>query len=343
MSATTFVKSFTYLKGKPKSDQALPLLQRLASLVKPIMRKYNWSLPVLAEFFPRNDNLLDVNRGQKILIRLRPARSPDTFYDEEDLIGTMLHELTHNVHGPHDSKFYEFLSKLEQEYDDLKRSGYAGEGFFSEGKRVGAGVSHNVPMHAARQKALEAAEKRRRTAAILGGSGERLGGKSASSTKSLRQLAAEANQAAERRAQDEKTCGTTHQEDNEKEISRAAENSATEIIDVDKILTPSTSQIKKRPRSPSPASINHLSKRSLPKQSRLAGPSGIVKASLESDTWACRTCTLINEPLALQCSVCSSTRPQDLNPTWICLNCGEDGTEQQFWTCRQCGELRIEV
>lgn len=37
--------------------------------------------------------LLDVNMGQKILLRLRPARAPDTFYEEEDIIGTMLHEV----------------------------------------------------------------------------------------------------------------------------------------------------------------------------------------------------------------------------------------------------------
>jgi hypothetical protein len=30
--------------------------------------------------------------GQKILLRLRPAWAPDTFYDEEDIILTMLHE-----------------------------------------------------------------------------------------------------------------------------------------------------------------------------------------------------------------------------------------------------------
>ena len=36
--------------------------------------------------------------GQRILLRLRPAWAPDTFYDEEDVIHTMLHEaviLTH--------------------------------------------------------------------------------------------------------------------------------------------------------------------------------------------------------------------------------------------------------
>ena len=35
----------------------------------------------------------DVNMGQQILIRLRPAHAPDTFYDQEDIVQTMLHEV----------------------------------------------------------------------------------------------------------------------------------------------------------------------------------------------------------------------------------------------------------
>jgi len=53
-----FVKSFTHLKDRHRADDALRLLQRIASLVKPIMRKRGWVLPVLAEFFPDNPNLL---------------------------------------------------------------------------------------------------------------------------------------------------------------------------------------------------------------------------------------------------------------------------------------------
>lgn len=36
---------------------------------------------------------IDINGGRKILIRLRPAHAPDSFYPEEDIIGTMLHEV----------------------------------------------------------------------------------------------------------------------------------------------------------------------------------------------------------------------------------------------------------
>lgn len=52
------MKSFTHLKDRPHADRALAMLQRVASLVKPIMRKHSWVLPVLSEFFPESPNLL---------------------------------------------------------------------------------------------------------------------------------------------------------------------------------------------------------------------------------------------------------------------------------------------
>jgi hypothetical protein len=149
--------------------------------------------------------MADINGGQKILLRLRPAHAPDTFYEEEQIVLVMLHEvrsphsdsstyliviqLTHNVHGPHDEKFYKYLSGLEDEYDALKRSGYAGEGFFSKGHRLGVNVSHDLPPYLARVKALEAAEKRRRIGGIMS-SGGKLGGKNMAGM-SPRELAAQ--------------------------------------------------------------------------------------------------------------------------------------------------------
>lgn len=78
------------------------------------------------------------------------------------------------MHGPHDDTFYKYLAGLEAEYEDLRRSGYSGEGFHSRGVRLGVGTSHNLPPHLARLKALEAAEKRR--GAGGSGAGKRLGG-----------------------------------------------------------------------------------------------------------------------------------------------------------------------
>ena len=149
-----------------------------------------------------------MNAGEKILLRLRPAWEPDTFYEEDQVVRVMLHEvslprtgpaaisddamyekLTHNVHGPHDEKFYKFLAGLEEEYDTLRRTGYAGEGFFSQGRRLGVGVSHDLPPHLARLKALEAAEKRRKLGNIMSGGG-RLGGRAPILGLNPRELAA---------------------------------------------------------------------------------------------------------------------------------------------------------
>lgn len=58
MSTDKFVLSYTHLKDRPNADHALQMLQKIASLVKPIMRKHGWVLPVLSEFFPESPNLV---------------------------------------------------------------------------------------------------------------------------------------------------------------------------------------------------------------------------------------------------------------------------------------------
>ncbi|KAM5532253.1 hypothetical protein V8D89_014092 [Ganoderma adspersum] len=286
-----FVKSFTHLKDKPKPDQALKLLQRIASLVKPIMRKHGWVLPVLSEFFPEEPNLLglNINGGEKIMVRLRSPHAPDTFLPEENVLGTMLHELTHNVHGPHDAAFYKFLSGLEDEYDALRRSGYAGEGFHAPGQRLGVNVSHNLPLHLARAKAAEAADKRRQVSVVMRG-GVRLGGvPRRNANKSPRELAVEA---AERRARDELACasGAVAQREAEKATKESIRNdvidltsdseSELEIIIIDEEPSPPTSS------SPSPstssASLDSASSSSstlLPPPDRTSSSSSISSLS----------------------------------------------------------------
>lgn len=82
----------------------------------------------------------------------------------------MLHELSHNVYGPHDAKFHALWDQLRDEYEGLVRKGYTGEGFLSDGKRLGG---RSVPRDEARRIARNAAERRR---TLYSGSGQKLGG-----------------------------------------------------------------------------------------------------------------------------------------------------------------------
>uniref|UniRef100_A0A0K3CEG6 FGENESH: predicted gene_5.363 protein n=1 Tax=Rhodotorula toruloides TaxID=5286 RepID=A0A0K3CEG6_RHOTO len=176
------VGTFTVLKSQPKSDEALALLKKIHAMVKPIMKKHGWFLPTLAEFYPSQENLLgiNVNRGWKICLRLRPAHDPHSFLPLEDaqhcLIGTMLHELSHNVRGPHDDIFFKTMDILYDEFDQLRAKGYLG--FAGEGRRVGEGVAHDGPlgMREAREKALKRMEEAERLRKLLG-QGGKLGGR----------------------------------------------------------------------------------------------------------------------------------------------------------------------
>ncbi|KAF8559943.1 WLM-domain-containing protein [Imleria badia] len=326
----TFVKSFTHLNDMPKADRALPMLQRVASLVKPIMRKHGWVLPTLAEFFPDSPNLLDVNGGEKILLRLRSAWAPDTFLEEDPVVRTMLHELTHNMHGPHDEKFYKFLAELEDEYDALQRSGYAGEGFFSPGHRLGAGVSHDLPPYLARVRALEAAERRRRAETLTTGSG-RLGGRSSALEKlNPRELAA---RAAERRKRDEVLCGSGSLA--LREAAKAAKTSVVDkmMIDLtndadDTFATHTASGSKSGSSWPQPASGSNRAR-----NTQNPGPSAIGQ-------WTCPVCTLINTDLDLQCDACQVVRPIDTSVGWACATCGERDIPHELWSCHFCGAIK---
>ncbi|KAH9002764.1 WLM domain-containing protein [Lactarius hatsudake] len=360
MSTDIWVLSYEHLKGRPRSDDALSLLQKVASRVKPIMRSHSWRLPVLAEFFPDSPNLIDINMGEKILLRLRPAWDPDAFYSEEHVIHTMLHEaLTHNVHGPHDQNFYEFLSRLEEEYYELKRSGYAGEGFFTNGRRLGEGIPQNIPAYLARQRALEAAEKRRRSKVTTDGP-VRLGGGNLASlglTPARAGLSTHspttAIQAADMRAADEKKCasGTFAQQEAEKAARDSHHNNAIDLTgDFDLDFSDDDIAIVSDdgPSTRAPHADNSARPRyQRVDQATTSTCQQRVPASLLGRQWTCPTCTLINGSHALQCGACLAPRPyQAPDPVaiagWTCGVCGEEGMAHNLWTCRFCGSVKAE-
>jgi hypothetical protein len=226
------------LKNFPRFEEAEKLLQKVCAQVQPIMAKHQWNVPLVVEFFPTNANLLgmNMNAGQKIMIRLRPSHDRGSFLEWQNILGTMLHELTHNQCGPHDDAFNKLLEILWTEVEALVDKGITGDnptnspGYWAPsnlvigktvvsgpGERSGGarlpGLSNAATTATnkmtAREAMAAAAEKREKNSRLMGATGgQRLGGGAGSG--SLPQTASGKRtlfvSAAERRIKQDKEC-----------------------------------------------------------------------------------------------------------------------------------------
>ncbi|KAI4388598.1 hypothetical protein MLD38_000912 [Melastoma candidum] len=197
---------------KPGEDKARAFLDRIAKQVQPIMRKRRWRVKILSEFCPKNGRLLGLNVGKGIAVKLRLRRPnrEDEFFPYNNILDTMLHELCHIVHGPHDAKFYALWDELRKECEQLMENGITGtgQGFDLQGRHLG-GLSRQPPISSLRKTALSAAEKRKVLGSLLPSGPRRLGGDSSLMALSPAQAAA---MAAERRLQDDIWCGSTSED-----------------------------------------------------------------------------------------------------------------------------------
>ncbi len=89
------------------------------------MKKYKWSVGALVEMDPAEHTHVDhktlgLNRNKGEVIELR-IRTDDYsgFRHYRSIRNVLCHELTHNVHGPHDLNFWNLCKKLEREVVDL--------------------------------------------------------------------------------------------------------------------------------------------------------------------------------------------------------------------------------
>lgn len=229
--ADKYIGSFVHLKKRPKSVEALTLLKRVAAHVRPIMAARDFHVKTLAEFFPTQTNLLGTNYGKgiKVSLRLRPHYNDSEFMPFDDIIGTMLHELTHNVFGPHDAKFYAMLDDLNVEYDKLRSKGFKGD----DGDLLGGRkLSIMEAKKASEARALRAARG-------TGQDGKKLGGNSISGTQSAEEVRRRVAEAAQRRFHDAKWCGHGRAEDpilvDEEEENVNEENEALPVASVQSV------------------------------------------------------------------------------------------------------------
>lgn len=115
----------------PPPYDAEKLLQKLATDpgIIDIMKSRNFKVGILTEMSPveaqermakrgtPNMDLLGYNQnaGEMIVLRLRTDNLKG-FRPYQDLINTLIHELTHNVWGPHDHNFWKLFGELKAQY-----------------------------------------------------------------------------------------------------------------------------------------------------------------------------------------------------------------------------------
>ncbi|KAI8621394.1 WLM domain-containing protein [Chytriomyces sp. MP71] len=323
--------------GHPNDAAAMAMLRKVAALVLPLMTKRGWVLPLLREFVPDNPNLLgvNVNRGQEIRLRLRPHGS-DSFYDLEFVIGTMLHELTHNIRGPHDAEFYKNLDLLTKEYEENLAKGWKGVGFDSEGERLGQGVSHNVWEDEARAIALRAAEQRARLNKIMIPSGGRKLGGNESDLAGLEKVLTPmqmAAMAAEQRMKDRIWCGSAEDAASSSSGRSSSTSSSSSCAHVHEISDDSESDKE--------AKVVILSKRSKGTNHKSAASvSGVSSPDTRtkpcaSSSWECALCTFINVDSVIWCEACMTRRDCPLEPIEATVLENPESTTK-IWVCEAC-------
>ncbi|KAI4158849.1 MAG: hypothetical protein LQ342_007085 [Letrouitia transgressa] len=335
------VSEYQHEKFRPREAEALQTLRKVASLVKPIMRQRSWRVSVLTEFFPPEHNLLGLNwnKGQKICLRLRYPGDERQFLPLEEVVDTMLHELCHIVHGPHNEAFHQLWNQLREEHESLLRKGYTGEGFLSKGHKLGSSTG-KIPMHEAQRRARAAAEKRR---ALTAGSGQKLGGAGLRRGQDIRQVIADA---AQRRITVTRGCADVHT-DRGKDLveetnrngfrTKAEEDDANEeaimlaYIDLvqqeereqygESYIPPSKenpagshgARAAGEPQNPTSERKSTGSQPANPTSS--TDPSNVIdlddpKSTRSStESWTCDICTLVNPPSYLCCEACETERP----------------------------------
>ncbi|KAI1765883.1 WLM-domain-containing protein [Hypoxylon sp. FL1150] len=115
------------LPNLPHPEQSLAFLERLKNDpgIRAAMRAHRFSVSLLTEMDPTQYTEsnhegttrilgLNRNRGEVIELRLR-TDAYDGYRNYKVIRNTLCHELAHNVHGPHDRKFWDLCHQIERE------------------------------------------------------------------------------------------------------------------------------------------------------------------------------------------------------------------------------------
>jgi len=172
--------------GLENDQEAKHLLTTACHHVDKVMKRRNWTVPLVEEFIPEDAELqgLNENHGGSISIRLRRSKDLNSFYHYEHIVGTLLHELVHIEHGPHNKIFYKLLDQITNECENDGMPTSDSSNFFPPdgGKKLND-HRHNPSITDARQLAFKAVEKRILLSNLMLPTGGKRLGSSASNIK----------------------------------------------------------------------------------------------------------------------------------------------------------------
>lgn len=132
------------LPNLPRPERSLAFLERLKADIgiRAAMRAHKFSVGLLTEMDPLSNTEashegttrllgLNRNRGEVIELRLR-TDAYDGYRDYKTIRKTLCHELTHNVHGDHDRKFWDLCHQIEREVEQADTGRNIGGGEYYE-------------------------------------------------------------------------------------------------------------------------------------------------------------------------------------------------------------------
>ena len=318
------IKDVKEIKKLPKNDEALKLLQKLASHVLPLCRQRKYRISSLSEFNPTKQGLLGMNvNRKKILIRLRDPHDVNQFYSWEFVLGTLVHEITHMEISEHSAAFYKLMDELHDEVDKLQNDATR-LGMSNNFNTLGGG---KVNKDKAVIEAGKAAIKRFQNPVkggvnTLGGSLKKLPTK-----EELRHLAADA---AERRMNDNKWCPNEMSNEKSKDNTIVYiqcplcevfnESTLSRCTVCDTVLPSAIHGTTKDPKlsSSSSSSLRSTTIKDIDQKRKkevidlLDSPQKLqCLPCSKNKTWICSACTYINENLNDSCVICNTNRKKE--------------------------------
>lgn len=151
------------------------------------------------------------------------------FLEYHDILGTLIHEITHNKISKHDSSFYKLMDELYDEVERNEMDPFSGE------SHVLGGNSMSLQGRSAKTLMREAALSRQQQSILFAGSGQKLGGRKEwhAKTPSPAELRRLALAAAEQRMRDQWCSNNIEAEvDSEDKFGTSGSNDIDELRNI---------------------------------------------------------------------------------------------------------------